>query len=45
MGAHDVEPHLDLPPSLTNLGIMPQAEFLDTVSRSLVLVGVGLPVT
>jgi hypothetical protein len=33
----------DLPNSMTNYGIMEQPEFVDTLSRSLVLVGVGNP--
>jgi hypothetical protein len=35
--------HPDIPPGLTNHGVMPQAVFLDTVSKSQILIGAGSP--
>lgn len=37
------KPIPQLPASLKNVGLLPQADFYDAVSRSRVLVGVGLP--
>jgi hypothetical protein len=37
--------HIDLPSGLVNFGYMTQPAFVDAVSKSLVLVGVGRPVT
>lgn len=38
-------PTSDFPPTLKNLGYMSPAAFYDQLSRSLVLVGVGFPLT
>lgn len=43
LGAWDHDYKSDLPPGLTNHGVLPQQEFVDTLSRSRVLVGVGNP--
>jgi hypothetical protein len=45
MGANDDGPHPDLPAGLTNYGFITQPAFLDNLSKSLVLVGIGRPVT
>jgi hypothetical protein len=45
MGAKDEGPHADLPSSLTNYGFMEQPVFLDALSQSLVLIGIGRPAT
>jgi len=44
IGARD-DGRVDLPLGLTNYGVMSQPEFLDTLSNSLLLVGVGRPAT
>lgn len=43
MGANDEGVHPDPPPGITNLGTMAQPAFLDILSKSLVLVGLGDP--
>ena len=43
LGAHKGDSRGDLPPSLTNNGVLSQPAFMDAVSRTLVLVGVGSP--
>jgi hypothetical protein len=43
LGANDDGTAPDPPPGMVNHGIMPQPVFLDTLSRSRVLVGVGSP--
>jgi hypothetical protein len=43
MGANDQGVHPDLPPGITNHGPMAQPAFLDTLSKSLVLVGLRDP--
>lgn len=35
----------ELPAGVVNLGLLPQPEFLDVMSKSLVLIGVGRPYT
>ena len=45
LGADDDGSHPNLPPGMVNLGQMPQAEFLATVAKSRVLIGVGNPLT
>jgi hypothetical protein len=44
LGAWDNGYKGDLPPGLTNHGVLPQNEFVDTLSRSRVLIGVGTPI-
>lgn len=44
MGANDDALHVDVP-GLTNVGYMEQPVFLDALSRSIVLIGVGRPAT
>lgn len=45
MGANDDGENIELPAGVTNLGQLPQPEFLDVMSKALVLIGVGRPVT
>ena len=45
IGARDDDRHVDLPPGLTNYGFMAQPAFMDALSKSLLLVGVGRPAT
>jgi hypothetical protein len=45
LGANDDSSQPDLPPGITNHGILEQPEFMDALSKSLVLVGVGSPST
>jgi hypothetical protein len=45
IGAKEDSAHAILPPSLKNLGYLSQPAFLDTLSKSRVLVGVGRPLT
>jgi hypothetical protein len=45
IGAKDDDRRVGLPPGLTNYGFLSQPAFLDTLSNSLLLVGVGRPAT
>jgi len=46
LGAHDdVGGRLNIPQGLKNYGMLSQTAFTDALSRSVVLVGVGRPVT
>jgi hypothetical protein len=45
MGAeNDIEPQPELPNNVTNYGPLSQPAFMDALSKSLVLVGIGRPV-
>jgi len=45
LGANDDGSHRDVPPGITNYGVLEQPAFMDALSKSVVLIGVGSPST